>query len=551
MFGLRDELGRPATVAGDGRDPDIDRIGPGVRRDRRVRVAIEQGAEAIGEQGLADARRPKGRHGVRLAKPALDEPRDDPARPHRAHLARRTGQRHDDPAIGPIDPPARCRPVLVRDRGRRRDQPGLLPVGLRERQAPPLEQPGQPSFELRIDGRCFPGERRDGLPGEVVRGWSEATRGDRQVCPREGRGEGVADRGHVVGEACQPLDLDAALGQVAGQVAGVRVARFADRELGSDRQDLGREEGSHGGAGSIGVHSGGGDVGSSAPRNGSGNGSGDAAASADAAAPTVVGKPLGLRDQVAATIGAGRRLITAHVDLAKAEAGEIAGEVGRLVGLMALALGLLFMVGIMLTLGLLLFLGEWLFGSIGWGVLLGTILLIDLAIVAVLLALAVPGRRIAAAFGTAAVLGIVAALVLGLDLTHRAWEAAATQVLPNIAAGERPRNLAVLSLAAIGAVVGLIGGLRRGGAWGGLVLGAVLGAIVGLVTSAAIAPTIGAAIGVLTWLIAWPTLAGIGVMRTGIDGEAFKQRFMPDQTIELTKETIEWVRARTPLAPKS
>ena len=292
-------------------------------------------------------------------------------------------------------------------------------------------------------------------------------------------------------------------------------------------------------------------MGSSAPRNGSGNGSGDAAASADAAAPTVVGKPLGLRDQVAATIGAGRRLITAHVDLAKAEAGEIAGEVGRLVGLMALALGLLFMVGIMLTLGLLLFLGEWLFGSIGWGVLLGTTLLIDLAIVAVLLALAVPGRRIAAAFGTAAVLGIVAALVLGLDLTHRAWEAAATQVLPNIAAGERPRNLAVLSLAAIGAVVGLIGGLRRGGAWGGLVLGAVLGAIVGLVTSAAIAPTIGAAIGVLTWLIAWPTLAGIGVMRTGIDGEAFKQRFMPDQTIELTKETIEWVRARTPLAPKS
>jgi len=83
------------------------------------------------------------------------------------------------------------------------------------------------------------------------------------------------------------------------------------------------------------------------------------------------------------------------------------------------------------------------------------------------------------------------------------------------------------------------------------VLGAVLGAIVGLVTSAEIAPTIGAAIGVLTGLIAWPILAGLGVMRTGIDGEALKQRFVPDQTIELTKETIEWVRARTPLAPKS
>jgi MFS family permease len=263
------------------------------------------------------------------------------------------------------------------------------------------------------------------------------------------------------------------------------------------------------------------------------------------------GKPLGLRDQVAATIGAGRRLLNAHLNLAKAEAGEIAGEVGRLIGLVALALGLVFMVGIMLTIGLMLFLGEWLFGSIGWGVLLGTALLIDIAIVAVLLALAVSGRRLTAAFGTAAVIGIVAGLVLGLDVTHRAWVAIAAQVLPNIVAEERVRNVAVLGLAGVGGVLGLIGGFRRGGALGGLIFGAIAGAVVGLVTSAEIAPTIGAAIGVLSGLIAWPILAGLGVMRTGIDSEALKQRFVPDQTIELTKETIEWVRARTPLAPKS
>jgi hypothetical protein len=40
-------------------------------------------------------------------------------------------------------------------------------------------------------------------------------------------------------------------------------------------------------------------------------------------------------------------------------------------------------------------------------------------------------------------------------------------------------------------------------------------------------------------------------MRTGVDGEALMKRFTPTETIELTKETIEWVRARTPLAPKS
>jgi hypothetical protein len=263
------------------------------------------------------------------------------------------------------------------------------------------------------------------------------------------------------------------------------------------------------------------------------------------------GPPLGLRDQVGATIAAARRLIGAHVNLAKAEASEIAGEVGRLVALVALALGLLFMVGLMLTLGLMLFLGEWLFGSIGWGVLLGTVLLLDLAVVAVLLAVGVSGRRLGLAFGTAAVIGIAAVLVLGLDLTHRGWVAAADQVLPTIVAAERARNLAVLSLAGVGAVLGLLSGLRGGGAWQGFVLGAVGGAVTGLITSAEITSNVGAAIGVLAGLIAWPTLAGIGVMRTGIDAEALKQRFVPDQTIELTKETIEWVRARTPLAPKS
>ena len=67
----------------------------------------------------------------------------------------------------------------------------------------------------------------------------------------------------------------------------------------------------------------------------------------------------------------------------------------------------------------------------------------------------------------------------------------------------------------------------------------------------AIPGTVGAALGVWVALIAWPVFAGRDVLRTGIDGEAIKQRFMPDQTIELTKETIEWARARTPLAPKS
>jgi hypothetical protein len=194
-------------------------------------------------------------------------------------------------------------------------------------------------------------------------------------------------------------------------------------------------------------------------------------------------QPPGLRDQLGSTINAAKRLGRAHVDLAKAEAGEIAGEVGKLIALIALALGFLFAVGILIAVGVPLFLAEWLLGSMGWGVLLGAFLLLDLALITVLVALGYSRGRLSFAFLVAVVVGAAVGALLW------AWT-------------EVPR-------------------------------------------------TVDVALGIWVGLIAWPILAGIGVARKGIDGEAFKQRFMPDQTIELTKETIEWVRARTPLAPKS
>jgi len=102
------------------------------------------------------------------------------------------------------------------------------------------------------------------------------------------------------------------------------------------------------------------------------------------------------------------------------------------------------------------------------------------------------------------------------------------------------------------AVLGLLTGLRaRSGVAARTFAGAVSGLLLGGLTVISIPGTVGAALGVLVTLIAWPVLAGRDVIRTGIDGEAIKKKFMPDATIELTKETIEWVRARTPLVPKS
>jgi hypothetical protein len=270
------------------------------------------------------------------------------------------------------------------------------------------------------------------------------------------------------------------------------------------------------------------------------------------------GPPPGLGEQVGATFGAGRRLFKAHIDLAKAEASDIAGLVGRMVGLFAAAFALVLFAGLLLFVGGILFLGEALFGSIGWGVLLGVLLFVDLALVAVLLALDVSGKRVGTAFGAAAAMGLVVGLVLWFNLTLRGWQALGAVVAPQIVEAERTTNLAVGLLAALGLLVALVAAWRMGGAlgtkmrWLGIpILGAVAGAVVGRLTSFEIAGNVGAALGVLVALIAWPGLAASDLASAGVDQEALKEKFKPKETINLTKETIEWVRARTPLVPKS
>jgi hypothetical protein len=265
------------------------------------------------------------------------------------------------------------------------------------------------------------------------------------------------------------------------------------------------------------------------------------------------GEPPGLRAQFAATIEAIRRLIHAHVDLAKTELGEIVDEVKRMVALGAVALAALLMVALLVTLGGFLFLGEWLFGSIGWGVLLGTFLLLDVAAIAVLIALDVKGSRITSSLLVALVVGLVVGVVMALDLTHRGW----TALGDSAAAAYDPNTRAVLLAMGISALVlGMLGfatGIRNGfsHAWGRLLVWAVIGVLVGLFTVVSIPATVGAALGVFFALVTWPFVAGRDLARTGVDGEALAKKFIPQQTIDLTKETIEWVRARTPLVPKS
>ncbi|MBI2763638.1 MAG: hypothetical protein HYX54_07825 [Chloroflexi bacterium] len=198
--------------------------------------------------------------------------------------------------------------------------------------------------------------------------------------------------------------------------------------------------------------------------------------------PSSESAPKGLREQIGVVRDAIRRLVIAHVDLARAEAGEIGAEIQRVALLAGTAFGALFVTAILLPIGGLLFLADWLLGSIGWGVLLGSLLLLDVAMVAVLRAIGVSSERLGRAFLVAFLAAAVVTILL------------------------------LLSIAESRVSVGL---------------------------------------GLLVLLVAWPVLGGLDVSRSGIDTDALKSRFYPTRTIETTKETIEWVRERTPLGRKS
>jgi hypothetical protein len=262
-------------------------------------------------------------------------------------------------------------------------------------------------------------------------------------------------------------------------------------------------------------------------------------------------KPLGLRAQLGATRDAARGVVQAHVDLAKAEMGAIVGEVARAAALGGVAIVAAILLGLLVTIGGMLFLGEWLFGSIGWGVLLGAELLIAVAVTAIMLALRVRGLGLDIAI--ALVVGVVVGIALALGLPNQLFTRIGEALNLGIDPAVRPLATGAVLIAALGALTGLFLGARAGGAGaiGGLFIGAIFGLIFGAFLSITFGPRAGAGLGVFTFLLLWPILHGIRLRRQGIDADTLKQRFYPAATIDTTKESIEWAKARLPLGPKS
>jgi hypothetical protein len=85
----------------------------------------------------------------------------------------------------------------------------------------------------------------------------------------------------------------------------------------------------------------------------------------------------------------------------------------------------------------------------------------------------------------------------------------------------------------------------------GVAIGVTLGLVLGFFTATAFGWRVGIAIGVAVGLVTWIGMMALEASHLEFDEETMKKRFYPQRTIDMTKETIEWARARMPLSRKS
>lgn len=166
-----------------------------------------------------------------------------------------------------------------------------------------------------------------------------------------------------------------------------------------------------------------------------------------------------------------------------------------------------------------------------------------------------PGVRLwlSAGLGLAAALGV--GLVLGFGWVHAGWAAIGGSLLGGLDPAWRTIAAAAVGGAVGGALVGVVAALaveRSGGAAGiGLGAGGIVGLGVGLLTAIDYDPGPAAGAGLTVGLLVWILAMAVDVWRRGLDLEGLLARYWPTETIETTKETIEWLREQRPLGRKS
>lgn len=263
------------------------------------------------------------------------------------------------------------------------------------------------------------------------------------------------------------------------------------------------------------------------------------------ARPTRPLPPPGLRSSIRSTRDAAFRLAQAHIDLAKAEAAQIAGEVQKVAAYVGIAIAVVIFAVILAVIGTSMFLGEWILGSIGWGVLHGVLLFIAIAVACGLAAVGVSAARIGRAFIVAVVLGLLVGILMAFGIPNLAYTSVGQNVLTGIEPGIRPLVVGMVIMGATGLIVGII--LAARGAGPGAVLGGlVAGVVIGAITATTPGYQVGAGIGIAVGYAAWIAFMIADIARTGVDIDELKARFTPTQTIETSKETLAWLQSKMP-----
>ena len=198
-----------------------------------------------------------------------------------------------------------------------------------------------------------------------------------------------------------------------------------------------------------------------------------------------------------------------------------------------------------------LFLGEWLLGSMGWGILHGVLLFAAIAMACVLLGrrhVGRPDRPGAALVGV--VVGVLVGIVLGLGLPEPgSTPPSATTSALAVEPGIRPLVVGLL----VGGLIGLLAGIlgrgpdeRAGGRASPRSparpsLGVAFGAFTSITFGAQVGPASGSPSASSRGSRSWPP--------TSRGPASTSRRSRPASTpttIETSKETLEWLQKRMP-----
>ncbi len=228
------------------------------------------------------------------------------------------------------------------------------------------------------------------------------------------------------------------------------------------------------------------------------------------------------------------------MDLLKAELAVTGHDLAVILGMVLAALCFVVVALLLIAIGTFLFLGEWLFGSMAWGILHGTLFLVLLCVPI--------GVNLAGGSASATMRGVAT----GVAVTLLLWIVFASNVLRDAAVraggsleasiGLEPALLPTLVGLVAGAVVlgvmlALVGSRRAMGVGlgiSGLALGAVVGALLGSVTfdtKGALAVSL--TIGLLTSIVVILLVA----VRQGFDPERRYERLVPRESIAMAEES--------------